>query len=62
MQYNKGMLTAIAAMPYDDHTVMFVGTEHGQLLKVRSRINKALVDLVSCLTKWFICKLDQTAQ
>ena len=34
MQYDRGMLTAVAAMPYHSHTVMFVGTEHGQLLKV----------------------------
>ena len=34
MQYDKGRLSAIAAMPYQNHTVMFAGTEHGQLLKV----------------------------
>lgn len=34
MQYEKGMLTAVAAMPYYNHTVIFVGTHGGQLLKV----------------------------
>lgn len=46
MQYNKGMLTAIAAMPYHNYTVMFVGTEHGQLLKV-----PLLTDKISLLSR-----------
>lgn len=40
MQYDKGKLSAVAAMPYHNHTVMFVGTDHGQLFKVPSVINK----------------------
>jgi len=34
MEHDKGMLTAVAAMPYHDNTVVFIGTDQGQLLKV----------------------------
>ena len=34
VEHNKGMLTAVTAMPYYNHTVVFIGTDQGQLLKV----------------------------
>ena len=31
---NKEVLTSVAAMPYGNHTVLFIGTAQGRLLKV----------------------------
>ncbi|XP_068690006.1 plexin-A1-like isoform X2 [Montipora foliosa] len=33
LEHSKGLLTAVTAMPYYNHTVMFLGTDKGQLLK-----------------------------
>lgn len=33
LEYSKGLLTAVTAMPYYNHTVMFLGTDKGKLLK-----------------------------
>ena len=36
VEYDQGILStaAVAAMPYFSHTVLFIGTSQGQLLKV----------------------------
>ena len=36
VEYDQGILStaAVAAMPYFNHTVLFIGTRQGQLLKV----------------------------
>ena len=36
VEYDQGILStaAVAAMPYFNHTVLFIGTSQGQLLKV----------------------------
>ncbi|PFX28558.1 Plexin-A3 [Stylophora pistillata] len=44
MQYEKGMLTAVAAMPYYNHTVIFAGTDSGQLLKFSVEDEQQQVD------------------
>ena len=39
VEYDQGILStaAVAAMPYFNHTVLFIGTRQGQLLKVHIR-------------------------
>ena len=40
VRYNNAKLSAVGAVSYGNHTVVFLGTEQGQLLKVTQVLGK----------------------
>ena len=44
VEHDNKVLTSVAAMPYHNHTVIFIGTAQGRLLKV-CRVDGFLVNL-----------------
>ena len=57
VEYDQGILStaAVAAMPYFNHTVLFIGTRQGQLLKVRVYFFSLLIISPSPSSRFPLC-------
>ena len=57
VEYDQGILStaAVAAMPYFNHTVLFIGTRQGQLLKVHVYFFSLLIISPSPSSKFPLC-------
>ena len=57
VEYDQGILStaAVAAMPYFNHTVLFIGTRQGQLLKVHVYFFSLLIISPSPSSRFPLC-------